>query len=111
MIDIEYDIHYGKPTVENAMGMLKANIKLSKARKHKVVSLVVGYGSTGGTHKIKDATVLQLEEWKNTGYIKDYIKGEDLDIFSKVYQNFKYGNLFSLEEKNRHNPGSIYVII
>ena len=44
-------------------------------------------------------------------YIKDYICGNELDIFNHKYQNFKYRSLLTDEVKKRRNPGAIYVIL
>ena len=46
------DIHYGKPTVINAIEHLELFLKEVK-RSEKIVEVITGYGSTGGSSKKK----------------------------------------------------------
>lgn len=104
------DIHYRKPTVDNALDHLNVFLKSVKG-KEKIVEVITGHGSTGGTHKIKTATIEYLEELKNKGYIRDYIVGNELDIFNPKYQKFTFKNLIPEAEKRKLNPGSIFVVL
>lgn len=104
------DIHYGKPTVINAIEHLKLFLKDSK-RSEKIVEVITGYGSSGGTSKIRSASLELLEELKKSKFIKDYICGNELDIFNSKYQTFQYKSLISEDIKKRRNPGAIYVIL
>ena len=104
------DIHSNKETVDVALYELEQAIKMCKRDKDKVLSLIVGYGSSSGHHRIKTAVLEKLEEYKNNNFIKDYIEGNRLDIFDATYQKFKYGHLIKEEDKMRKNPGIIYII-
>lgn len=107
----EVDIHYGKPTVETALESLKFHLKSSKSRRENVLTVVVGYGSTGGTHRIKNATIDYLDSLINLNQIKGFICGNELDIFNSKYQNFRYKDLIPDSEKRKMNPGVIYIIL
>ena len=104
------DIHFGKPTVTNALEHLEIFLKEVK-RSEKIVEIITGYGSTGGSSKIKNAVILRLEEIKSTKYIKDYICGNELDIFNSKYQNFKYKALIPDEVKKVQNKGAVYIVL
>ncbi len=104
------DIHSNKESVNVALYDLEQSIKLCKKQKDKVLSLIVGYGSTSGKHKIKNAVIDKLNEYKNNHFIKDFIEGNKLDIFNEEYQKFKYKNLIKDEDKLNKNPGIIYII-
>ena len=104
------DIHYAKPTVANALEHLDIFLKEVK-REEKIVEIITGYGSTGGSSKIKNAVIKRLEEYKEKNYIKDYICGGELDIFNPKYQNFKYLSLIPNECKKIRNNGAIYIIL
>lgn len=104
------DIHYGKPTVANALEHLDIFLKDSK-RSEKIVEVITGYGSSGGTSKIKNAVLIKLDEYKENKYIKDFICGNELDIFNSKYQNFKYKNLIPEEVKKIQNKGAIYIVL
>ena len=104
------DIHYGMPTVANALDHLDLFLKEVK-RSEKIVEVITGYGSTGGSSKIKKAVIERLEEYKDKKYIKDFICGDELDIFNKKYQNFKYLALSPTEVKRIQNKGAVYIIL
>lgn len=104
------DIHYGKPTVANAIEHLELLLKDCK-KSEKIIEIITGYGSTGGSCKIKNAVIKRLEEYKEINYIKDYICGDELDIFNHKYQNFKYKVLLTEEIKRMRNKGAIYIIL
>ena len=104
------DIHYGKPTVANAIDHLDIFLKEVK-RSEKIVEVITGYGSTGGTSKIKNAVIVRLEELKTQKYIKDYICGNELDIFNLKYQTFKYRDLIPENVKKIQNSGAIYIVL
>ena len=104
------DIHSNKETVVNALYDLEQSIKLCKKQHDKVLALIVGYGSSSGHHKIKTAVLEKLKEYKDKGFVKDFIEGNKLDIFNVEYQNFKYKEYIKEEEKVKKNPGIIYII-
>ena len=104
------DIHYGKPTVANALEHLEIFLKEAK-RSEKIVEVITGYGSTGGSSKIKNAVIKRLDELKDNKYIKDYICGNELDIFNSKYQNFKYISLIPDSIKRIRNSGAIYIVL
>lgn len=107
---ISRDIHYGKPTVANALEHLDLFLKDVK-RSEKIVEVITGYGSTGGSSKIKNAVIKRLEEYKQTKFIKDYICGDELDIFNSKYQKFQYLSLITDDIKRQRNKGAIYIIL
>lgn len=107
---ISRDIHYGKPTVANAIDHFNIFLKESK-KSEKIIEVITGYGSTGGSSKIKNAIISLLDDYKQTKYIKDYICGNELDIFNIKYQNFKYKSLIPDVIKRLQNPGAIYIIL
>ena len=105
-----YDIHSGKPSVHVAINNLVGHINTCKKLHIKVFNVIVGHGSTGGTHKIKTETLTFLEEAKEKKQIKAFICGNEIDIFNNKYQKLedKYKKL--LEKDNRNfNPGVIYI--
>lgn len=107
----ERDIHFGKPTVDIALENLNRFISESKKTKEKIIKVIVGYGSTGKTHKIKTATINLLIEYKENNKIQDYIIGSDLDIFKPVYQKFKFSGLIPEIEKRQMNPGVVFIVL
>ncbi|MDE7162128.1 MAG: hypothetical protein K2N65_05145 [Anaeroplasmataceae bacterium] len=105
------DLHLKNETTQTALYNLKEAISLAKRTKEHILCLIVGYGSTGGTHKIKTAVLKDLEEFKQKNQIKDYIEGSDLDIFNLKYQTLKGREWIDTECLKRKNKGEILVIL
>ena len=108
---MKIDIHSNKETKEQATYNLITWIKRCKKTNDKVLYVIVGYGSSSGKHKIKTNTLEIAEELKSKNQIKDYILGNELDIFNEKYQRFKYKELINDEEKRIKNPGLIVFIL
>ena len=104
------DIHKYKETVSDAIYELEQAISFGKRDKDHLVMVITGYGSSGGTHKIKDAVVSYLEEKKGHG-IKDYIVGSDLVDHGPKFFSFKYLDVIPEREKRHGNPGCIFIIV
>lgn len=98
-------------TVNEALYELNVTIKLARNRKEKLIALIVGYGASGKSHKIKSAFIETLTDLVTKKQIRDYILGSDLDLFNPRYLNFKYRDLIPNEVKRKANPGEIYIII
>lgn len=105
------DIHSNFETVDTAMYNMKETINLARRQREKVICFIVGYGSKGGSHKILSAAEEALTIMKEKNNIKDFIKGNHLDMFDSRYLEFKYKELIPNEEKRRKNPGAIFVIL
>lgn len=105
------DLHLKNETVTTALYNLKQAIQLARKSREHIICLIVGYGSKGGTHKIKTACLEELEVLKNRNQIKDYIISSDIDIFNVKYQRLKGKEYLNSSILNRRNPGEIIVII
>lgn len=105
------DIHQPSTTVEMALYDLKQTLILARKQKDKVLCLIVGHGSKGGSHKIKTAVLEELEQMKNKNQIRGFIIGSDLDIFSVAYQQLNGKEEIPENCKRRKNPGEIFVLI
>ena len=105
------DLHQKNETIASAISNLYSSITLARKTKEKTLCLIVGYGSTGGTHKIKTAIENELTELKNKNQIKGFIFGNELDIFNVKYQTLKNKELIEMEAFKRKNPGEIIVIL
>lgn len=102
------DLHLKNETVDTACYNLLESIKLARTSKERVLCLIVGYGSTGGTHKIKTAILVRLEELKNKNQVKDFIEGNEIDIFNPKYLSLKGREFIPKED---YNKGEIIVIL
>lgn len=105
------DLHQKNETVQTAAYNLNESIKLARKSRDHVICFIVGYGSTGGTHKIKSRVLELLEELKNKNQIKDYIAGNEMYIFNSKYLNLKGREVLDREKIHSSNPGQIFVIL
>lgn len=105
------DIHSHGETVDTALYELNQSIQLAKSRKERVLCLIVGYGSTGKTHRIKTAVLKILEDYRSIGRIKDFIQGNELDIFHSAYQRLRGKEFIPEAEKQKRNPGAVYILL
>lgn len=105
------DLHCKGETVDTALYNLKQAFILARRSKEKTVCLIVGYGSTGGTHKIKTAVLYELERLAAQKQIKDYILGAELDIFNPKYQTLNGREWIDEACLKRKNPGEVIVIL
>ena len=102
------DLHLKNETVETACYNLMENIKLARASKERVLCLIVGYGSTGGTHKIKTAVLERLSDLKDKNQVKGFLEGNEVDMFNPKYQSLKGHELIP---KGNYNKGEIIVLL
>ncbi len=105
------DLHLKNETVTTAIFNLRIAIKLARKSKDKVLCLIVGYGSTGGTHKIKSGILAELKNLEESKQIKGYIVGLELDIFNVKYQKLRGKEFIDQDCFKRKNPGEIIVIL
>ncbi len=105
------DLHLKKETVESALFNLNQGIQIMRKSKEHVGCFIVGYGSSGGSHKIKTAVLEELEKKYSSHQIKGYLIGSEVDIFNVKYQQLKGKEWIPEEVKKRKNPGEIIVII
>lgn len=104
------DIHSNKETKKDAIKMLEEALAFGRKDKDKLLCIITGYGSTSGHGRIKQAIIEILDSWKGNK-IKDYLLGNELDIFNSKYQNCKYTSRLPKEELRSQNPGKIYIFL
>lgn len=104
------DIHKYKETIKEAIYELDVAIDFGKREKDHLVKVITGYGSTGGTHKIKTNVLEYLKDKKNKG-IKDFIISSDLVNHTGNFFEFKYLSIIPDDEKRSGNPGVIFIVV
>jgi hypothetical protein len=82
----EVNLELGYPTVETAMKYLEQAISRAKAYGYPVLKLIHGYGSIGGSGKIKIAVQKELSRYKNMGKIREFAAGENFTLFDAATQ-------------------------
>lgn len=86
----EINLEDGKPTVSDALLILKSSVNNAKSGNVGCLYIIHGYGSSGRGGAIRDKARQWLNAQARSGVVKSVINGEDFNIF-----NFK-----ALELKN-----------
>ena len=85
----EYDIHKPQMYVDDALSDLERIISHERAAGSGVFAVVTGYGSTGGTSKIKSAVLAACRRYLRQNHIRGYLDGEKAgDMFSPEFMSF-----------------------
>lgn len=88
----EINLEDGKPTVADALIILKSSINNAKSGNVGCLYIIHGYGSSGKGGAIRDKARQWLSAQARNGVVKCVINGEDFNLF-----NFK-----ALELKNKY---------
>ncbi len=107
------NIEAGMPTVEIGQKQLYFHIVTAKRQGIKVLKVIHGYGSTGVGGKLKKGVLEYLIVKKKEGFIKDFIPGENWDIFNQPSRDIiaVYKELKNDRDLGNCNPGITIVLI
>lgn len=78
----EINLEDGKPTVDDALIMLKSSINNAKSSNVGCLYIIHGYGSSGKGGVIRDKVRQWLNAQARNGTVKSVINGEDFNIFN-----------------------------
>ena len=86
----EFNVKENLPTVEEAIGLIQIEIECCKKEGIKVLKVVHGYGSSGVGGNIFLSLKKHLVIWKKSGYILDYLFGDQWNSYNKKAMDIKY---------------------
>ncbi len=101
------------PTVQEALQRLDREIAGARQRKHSVLKIVHGYGSTGAGGDIRIAVQKRLYEMVEAGQIRACIFGENWSKTNETAWRLlqAQAELKSDPDLGRRNPGITIVLI
>lgn len=105
------NMHYSGIAAKDVKDIIVEAIRFAKREKDKILCLIVGYGSSGKTHKIKTTSLKYLDELMKLNKINNYIVGNELDLFNEKYLSISRAYYIPDSEKKEKNPGKIYVFV
>ena len=107
------NIEAGMPTVEVGQKRLYLEIVTAKRQGVKALKVIHGYGSSGMGGGLKKGILQYLAAQKKERFIKDFVPGEDWDIFNHGARNIleQYTDLRKDSDLGRGNPGITMVLI
>lgn len=85
----EINLEDGKPTVADALMILKSSISNAKSGNVGCLYIIHGYGSSGKGGAIRDKARQWLNAQARNGVVKSVINGEDFNIFNSKARELK----------------------
>ena len=108
----EFDLHPGGMRVDGALARLERIVSEARADGTGVFAVVTGYGSSGGTARIKEAVLSACALYLRQRHIRGYLDGEFAgDVFSPQYLAFPDGFRLPAACKRSPNPGVVYISV
>ena len=107
---IEYNLHERGMRVDDALARLERIVSSARAQGPRLFAVVTGYGSSGGTSRIKSAVMEACRRYRRQNHIRGFLDGEVAgDYFSEPFLAFP--NAASIPPSYRRSPNPGIVII
>ena len=108
----EYDLHARGMRVDDATSELDRLISRARNGGARVFAVVTGYGSSGGTSRIKSAVLAACRKYLKQNHIRGFLDGEHAgDIFSKQFLSFPDTGAIPVAYKRSPNPGLVFIAV
>ena len=107
----ELNLEQGRPTVDQALGWLAAELEAARKMNTPLMKLIHGYGSSGKGGRIRTASRRYLEEAAAQGRITTYLPGERFSIFDETARRAmqRYPQLWQDRDLDAENRGVTFV--
>ena len=108
----EYDLHAQGMRVDDATNEFERLVSRARSGGARVFGVVTGYGSSGGTCRIKSAVLAACRKYMKQNHIRGYLDGEHAgDIFSKQFLSFPDTGAIPVAYKRSPNPGIVFIAV
>ena len=108
----EYDLHANGMRVDDALARLERIVSSARARGPKLFAVVTGYGSSGGTNRIKSAVLAACRRYLAQNHIRGFLDGEYAgDIFSTQFLSFPNAAAIPAAYHRSPNPGIVFICV
>ena len=106
----EYDLHANGMLVDDALAKLERIVSSARASGPKLFAVVTGYGSSGGTSKIKSAVLAACRTYRKQNHIRGFLDGEFAgDMFSAQFLSFPDAASIPASYHRSPNPGIVFI--
>jgi len=106
----EYDLHPKGAKVDDAQAIFDRIVSRERGR-HGMFAVVTGYGSSGGTARIKKAVLSACWQYRSQNHIRGFLDGEKAgDMFSAESLAFPRYAEIPLAYKRSGNPGVVIIV-
>ncbi len=108
----EYDLHPRGARVDDALARLERVVAQARAGGPKLFAVITGYGSSGGTSRIKSSVLAACRKYVQQNHVRGFLDGEYAgDVLSPQFMAFPDGWALPAECKRSPNPGVVYVCV
>lgn len=108
----EYDLHGSGMRVDGALAALERIISSARRSGPKIFAVVTGYGSTGGTSRIKDAVLAACRKYRRLNHIRGFVDGEKAaDFLSPEFLAFPDAASIPVSYRRSPNPGVVIISV
>ena len=108
----EYDLYVRGLRVDDATSELDRLVSRARNGGVRAFAVVTGYGSSGGTSRIKSAVLAVCRKYLKQNHIRGFLDGEYAgDMFSKQFLSFPDCGLIPVAYKRSPNPGVVIIAV
>ena len=108
----EYDLHPGGMRVDDALARLERIVSDVRRGGGGLFAVVTGYGSSGGTAKIKSAVLAACRRYLRERHIRGFLDGEFAgDPLSEQSLAFPDAARLPVSCRRSPNPGVVFICV
>lgn len=108
----EYDLHPAGARVDDAVAKLDRIVSSARNGGPPLFAVVTGYGSSGGTARIKSAVIAACRRYVKERHIRGFLDGEFAgDILSPQSLAFPESGRLPASCRRSPNPGVVYICV
>jgi len=108
----EYDLHSPGMHADDALAQFERIVSAHRMSREKMFAVITGYGSTGGTNRIKSSILSKCRKYAAQNHIRGFLDGEKAgDMFSMEFLSFPDAAAIPLSYKRSCNPGVVIVSV
>ena len=108
----EYDLHGHGMRVDGALAEFERLVSFARGGGPRLFAVVTGYGSSGGTSRIKEAVLAACRRYRRQNHIRGFLDGEFAgDMFSAQFLAFPDAAVLPAHYRRSPNPGLVFVRI
>ena len=107
---VEFNLHERGMRVDDALARLERIVSSARARGPSLFAVVTGYGSSGGTSRIKSAVLDACRRYRRQNHIRGFLDGEEAgDYFTEAFLSFPGAASIPASYRRSPNPGIVFI--
>ena len=108
----EYDLHPRGARVDDALALFDRIVSGARSGGPRIFAVVTGYGSSGGTSRIKDSVLARCRRFRSQNHIRGFLDGEFAgDCLSPQCLAFPDAWAIPARYRRSPNPGVVFVCV